>query len=256
MSDILIRDEGGLRRLTLNRPHRRHALTHAMYTQLADALASAEADPAIRVVLLSGSAGHFTGGNDLEEFIQCPPADADAPVLRFLRTLAQFSKPLVAEVRGVAIGIGTTLLMHCDLAYCDSTARFQMPFTALGLCAEGGSTLLLPLMAGPKETNRLLLLGDAFSGAEAQTLGLVNQVLEPDQLSAHVDQVCQRLLTLPPQALRLTKKLLRDVDRARLLEQIDREGEGFIGCLKGPETAEALAAFRDKRAPDGSRGSR
>lgn len=250
MSDILIHTHGPVRQLVLNRPARRNALTHAMYSALTEALQAADADPAIRVIRLSGSAGHFTGGNDLADFQESPPRDLEAPVFRFLEALRTARKPVVADVRGVAIGIGTTLLLHCDLVYCDATARFQMPFASLGLCPEGGSSLLLPGLAGLREASRLLMLCDLFDAEAARQMGLVNAVLPSDALEAEVIRVVQRLCAQPAASLRLTKSLLRRADDGRLAEQMREEALQFMRRLDSPETAEAFAAFREKRAPD------
>lgn len=255
MSDILVHTRGPVRHLVLNRPERRNALTHAMYSALAEALHAADADSDVRVIRISGSAGHFSSGNDLGDFQQSPPRDLDAPVFRFLEALRTARKPIVADVRGVAVGIGTTLLLHCDLVYCDATARFQMPFTSLGLCPEGGSSLLLPYLAGLREASRLFMLGDVFDAETAQRHGIVNAVLPPDRLDADVEAVVQRLCAQPAAAIRLAKSLLRRADDGRLAEHMREEALQFMQRLDSAETAEAIAAFREKRAPDFSRFS-
>jgi len=249
---VLLHDEAGVRRLTLHRPDKRNALTQAMYTALAEALREAATNPAIRVVLLTGSAECFTAGNDIADFRGAFDA-ATSPVVDFLRTLVTFPKPVVAAVAGAAVGIGTTMLLHCDLAYAQDNARFALPFVNLGLCPEGASSLLLPQRAGALLANELLLLGEAFDAATALRAGIINAVV-PDAL-ATAAQKAAAVAAKPPAALAATKALLRQGADPRLAAQMDAEFTRFAALLTGPEAAEATSAFMEKRKPDFSRFS-
>ncbi|MDF3032050.1 MAG: Enoyl-CoA hydratase/isomerase [Moraxellaceae bacterium] len=255
MSDnaVLLAHEGPVLQIRLNRPEKKHALTHAMYEQLHDALRSADADANVRAIHLTGNGDAFTSGNDLKDFAQNPPDDLDAPVFHFLQALQTARKPVVAAVSGVAVGIGTTLLLHCDLVYCDETASFQLPFVNLGLCAEGGSSLLLPLLAGHQKAAELLLLGKPFDAPTAAAIGLVNDVLPAADLQAVSLQRARELAAQPAAAVRLTKALLKRSTQAHLAEVMREEGREFIGRLGSPEAKEAFAAFAEKRRPDFSR---
>ena len=179
MSDILIHLEDGVQTLTLNRAARKNALTGAMYTQMSEALEQAATDPAVRVLVLQGDTAVFCAGNDLNDFLNNPPVGADSPVLRFLRAIASFPKPLLAAVCGPAVGIGTTMLLHCDLVYAGDNAAFSMPFVNLGLCAEGASSLVLAQLMGHQRAAEALLLGEPFYAEAALEAGLINKVLPP-----------------------------------------------------------------------------
>lgn len=252
MSDnpVLVSHDGPILQIRLNRPDKKHALTHAMYEQLHEALQAAERDARVRVILISGVGDAFTSGNDLKDFAQNPPRDLDAPVFHFLESLRTAQKPVVAAVSGVAVGIGTTLLLHCDLVYCDETAVFHLPFANLGLSPEGGSSLLLPLLAGYQKAAELLLLGEAFNAATAASIGLVNAVLPAAELQATALHRAQALAAQPAAALRLTKALLKRSSQAALGEIMKDEGREFIARLSSPEAREALEAFAEKRKPD------
>jgi enoyl-CoA hydratase/carnithine racemase len=247
---ILVHDEAGVRRLTLHRPQKRNALTQAMYAALAEGLREAAATPAIRTVVITGGPDCFTAGNDIADF-RGPFDAATSPVVDFLHTLASFPKPVVAAVAGHAVGIGTTMLLHCDLVYAQESARFALPFVNLGLCPEGASSLLLPQRAGALLANELLLLGEAFDAATAQRAGLVNAVVE-DALAVAV-QKAAALAAKPPAALAATKALLRGPQSASVTAQLDAEFARFAKLLTGPEAAEATAAFLERRPPDFSR---
>ncbi|HEY4037392.1 MAG TPA: enoyl-CoA hydratase-related protein, partial [Burkholderiaceae bacterium] len=190
---ILTETADGIARIQIARPGRKNAITGAMYTALADALTAAEADASVRVILLHGQPDIFSAGNDLEDFLQSPPQGPDAPVFRFMGVLAGAAKPVVAAVNGAAVGIGTTLLLHCDLAYCADDSRFSLPFVNLALCPEFGSSLLLPLSAGYHRAAEKLLLGDPASAEEALEMGLVNRVLPPAEVLSHARRQCERL---------------------------------------------------------------
>lgn len=235
----------------INRPERKNALTHAMYTSLADALERAENDATIRCTLFTGSADCFTAGNDLSDFAAGLPDDFEStPVGRFLFGLANASKPVVAAVNGPAVGIGTTMLLHCDLVFAGSNTRFQMPFANLGLCPEGGSSLLLPMWLGRARASELLMLGGAFDADRAETLGLINRVCQPEATEHTALETCRQLAAQPPAAIRATKALLNRPNAENLSQTLLAEGALFGERLKSAEAAEAFTAFQQKRKPD------
>lgn len=243
----------GVFRIEMARPEKKNALTAAMYQVLADALARADADPAVRVILIHGSGGSFTAGNDLADFLATPPLDDGAPVFRFIKGFAALEKPFVAAVEGVAVGVGTTMLLHCDLAYAGASARFALPFANLGLVPEAASSLLLPLRAGYARAAELLMLGEAFSAQTALELGIVNAVLPDGQVLDHALERCRNLTTQPAASLRLTKQLMKRSQRALIDETMRVEADVFRERLVSPEAKEAFAAFFEKRKPDFSR---
>lgn len=241
--------------LTLNRGSRKNALTLAMYEQLTAELNRATEDQQIRAVIIRGADGAFTSGNDLTDFMKSPPQSIDTPVFHFLKGILEFPKPLIAAVNGPAIGIGTTLLLHCDLVYADETALFQLPFIRLGLVPEAGASLLLPKLAGHRRAAELLMFGEKFSSQEAREIGLINEVVEPESLFKRAQERAEKLAQLPPEAMRQTKELLKRPVRDTLAEVMLTEGEIFMKRLTSPETAEAIQAFFMKRPPDFSRFS-
>src|SRR5476649_571278 len=203
--DIITEHVDGVLCITINRPARKNALTAAMYQDMADAFFDAENDPAVRVVLIRAVGDTFSAGNDLEDFMKAPPANQDAPVFQFLRRISTAQKPVVAAVTGGAVGIGTTMLLHCDLVYAASTAKFALPFVQLGLCPEAASSLLLPRIAGYQRAAEKLLLGEPFDAAEALAMGIVNKVLPPAELLAYATAQARKLIALPAASLRVTK---------------------------------------------------
>ena len=235
------------------RPEKKNALTADMYRALADALAAAEADPAVRVILISGAGGNFTAGNDLADFLDHPPMDEDAPVFRFLNAFSTLQKPFVAAVEGVAVGVGTTVLLHCDLVYAGASARFALPFANLGLTPEAASSLLLPLRAGHARAAEMLMLGEVFSAQTALETGIVNAVLPDGQVLAHALERCRKLSTQPAASLRLTKQLMKRAQQALVRETMSTEADIFRQRLVSPEAKEAFAAFFEKRKPDFSK---
>jgi enoyl-CoA hydratase/carnithine racemase len=244
MSDLILTDlADGILRLQINRPEKKNALTAGMYADLADALEHADGDPAVRVVLIHGHPQVFTAGNDLADFMAAPPAGEDAPVLRFLRAISGAALPIVAAVDGPAVGVGTTLLLHCDLVYAGEGARFQLPFVNLALVPEAGSTLLLPATAGYRRAAELLLLGEPFSAAQAQQYGLVNEVAADGETVAAAVQAASKLAAKPPAALRLTKQLMKQPAAEAVATQIQEEARHFETQLRSPEAAEAFKAF-------------
>ena len=228
-------------------------MTGEMYEAVARHLREASADKAVRAVLFTGAGSAFTAGNDLKDFGDPKFARPDSPVVSFMQSLATFDKPVVAAVNGMAVGIGVTMLLHCDLVYVADSATFSMPFVNLGLVPEFGSTLLLPAIAGRVRAAELLLLGRPFLAAEAVVLGIVNAVLPAAELMAHAQSVARAFNVLPPGAVRDTKKLLREALATPVQEAIMREAGVFGPRLAGPEAREAIAAIREKRKPDFSR---
>jgi enoyl-CoA hydratase/carnithine racemase len=252
---VVVETADGLTRIELARPEKKNAITTAMYEQMATALEDAETRADVRVVLLHGHPQIFTAGNDLEDFMKHPPQDDSAPVFRFMRAVLTFEKPLLAAVTGVAVGIGTTLLLHCDLAYAADNAQFSLPFVNLGLCPEFGSSLLFPQMAGYHRAAEKLMLGDPMSAADALELGLVNRLLPPDEVIGYALKQAARLSALPPGALRTTKRLMRAPMAAALQAQIAEESRQFARLLQSAEAREAFSAFFERRKPDFSRSS-
>ena len=243
----------GVATIEIARPEKKNAITGAMYHAMAAALDAAKADGAVRAVLISGQPGIFTSGNDLEDFMQRPAQSEDSPVLQFMRALLQCDKPVVTAVTGAAIGIGTTMLLHCDFVYVSDEARLAMPFVSLGLVPEFASSLIVPQLMGNVRAAEKLLLGDPFSGADAVECGIANAVLPASEVVKHARRVAERFNALPPGAVRATKRLLRRHRAATLLETIAVEGEVFGARLQSPEAKEAFSAFFEKRKPDFSR---
>ncbi len=247
---ILYRVENGVATLEIDRPERKNALTQEMYRSLCQGLDSAAADDDVRAVLIVGQPGIFTAGNELTEFIMNPPTDAESPVLRFMLGLARMEKPVVAAVTGHAVGIGVTLLLHCDLVYVATDARLTMPFVNLGLVPEFASSLLLPLLAGHVRAADMLLLGTPIAAGDAVAMGLANMAVPEEQVVDVAREVAERFNTLPPAGVRDSKRLMKQA-RARLVEQtILEEAKIFGARLGGPEVREAVGAFFEKRTPD------
>ncbi len=245
----------GVATIEIARPEKKNALTTAMYQAMADALRAANADGAVRAVLITGQPGIFTSGNDLEDFMQRPPGQGgsnvgDSPVFQFMQALIDCEKPVVAAVTGAAIGVGTTMLLHCDLVYISDEARLVMPFTSLGLVPEFASSLLLPQIVGRVRAAEKLLLGDPFTGADAVECGLANAVLPAGEVLNHARRVAERFNGLPPGAVRNAKRLLRAPQREAVLQTIRAEGAVFAQALQSPEAKEAFQAFFQKRRPD------
>lgn len=247
---VLVTQEDGVMEIRINRPDRKNALTHGMYDALTTALVAADTDPAVRVALITGTEDCFTAGNDMVEFLQNPPAGDDSPVMRFLAQLLAQEKPLVAAVNGPAVGVGTTLLLHCDLVYCARSARLQMPFVSLGLCPEAGSSLLLPMIMGHPRAAELLMLSETFSGEEAVNLGIANAVFEDEDYLAEARGRALRLARQPAASVRLTKAFLRGPTREAVAAHMKLEGDNFLARLGSPEAREAMTAFMEKRKPD------
>lgn len=238
-------------RVTLNRPTKKNALTRAMYVTLATALAEAEADAAIRVVLFSGGPAAFTAGNDLNDFLA---VGRDlTPATQFITALSQATKPMVAAVNGVAVGIGATMLLHCDLVYVGRTASLAFPFLNLALVPEAGSTVLLPAAIGLPRATKLLYFGDKISGDEAADLGMVTEAVDDEKVQEHAARQAHLLAQRAPQALMQTRALIRGPFAAAVAEANQRELDGFARLLDSVEAREALTAVKEKRPPDFSK---
>lgn len=253
MDQILTEKRDGILRIEINRPDKKNALTAAMYQAMADAIKSAEADNKVRVVLIHGKADLFTAGNDLQDFLDNPPRDENRPVFQFLYGISQAQKPIVAAVAGPAVGVGTTMLLHCDLVYAAPNARLQLPFVNLALVPEAGSSLLLPALMGYQRAAELLLLGEPFTAQKAKEIGLVTEVVPEDQLFDTAMAQAKKLAAKPAASLRLTKRLMKQGQMAAVAQQIKLESTHFGERLNSPEAKEAFSAFLEKRKPDFSR---
>ncbi len=238
----------GVQVIELNRPDKKNAFTGAMYDQLREALIAADADASVKVILLTGAGNAFSAGNDLKDFLQSPPESADAPPFAFLKALAGVKKPVVAAVNGVAVGVGVTLLFHCDLVYAQESARFAFPFVALGLVPEGASSLLLPRLVGHQRASEILLFGDPISASEAHALGLVNRVIGDQPVLDFALAQALRLTQLPLGAVARTKALLKHP--AEVQERIQLEAEAFVERTQSAAAKEAFSAFLEKRKPN------
>lgn len=250
MTDILIHQEAGISTITFNRLDKKNSITSAMYAALADALEAAAQDSATRVVVFQGHESIFSAGNDIADFLNKPPATADAPVFRFLRALSGFAKPVVAAVCGPAVGIGTTLLLHCDLVYAGDNAAFSMPFVNLGLCPEAASSLLATQLLGHHRAAEALLLGEPFMAEAALEVGLVNRVVPPTEANALAQAVARKLAAKPMASLLETKRLMKKGQAALVQAQMSEEATSFGRMLREPAAREAFGAFMEKRKPD------
>jgi enoyl-CoA hydratase/carnithine racemase len=237
-----------VRTLTFNRPQKKNAFTHAMYEASTEALYRANMDPTVRVVVLTGAGNTFTAGNDIGDFLEQPPTGEDSSVFRFLRMLVNYEKPVVAAVDGAAVGIGTTMLLHCDYVVATDRTRFVMPFINLGVCPEGASSLLLPRYAGMALATELLMFGDPFDAATAQRAGFVSRVVPEAQLQEVATERARALAAKPAEALKVTKRLLREPMRAEVNATLRREGAEFLKRLNSDEAREALMAFMSRKA--------
>jgi enoyl-CoA hydratase/carnithine racemase len=253
MSDILTHIDAGVMTITFNRLDKKNSITGAMYAAMAEALAQATADPAVRVVVFQGHESIFSAGNDIGDFLNQPPSTQESPVFRFLRGIATFEKPLIAAVAGPAVGIGTTMLFHCDLVYAGDNAAFSMPFVNLGLCPEAASSLLAPRMFGYHRAAEALLMGEPFFAEAAQEVGLVNRVVPPTEVNGYAQAQARKLAAKPLSSLIATKRLMKGGDQQAVLQKMDEEGQSFGRMLQEPAAKEAFGAFMDKRKPDFSK---
>ncbi|MBL4906922.1 MAG: crotonase/enoyl-CoA hydratase family protein [Sneathiella sp.] len=255
MSDrVIVTIKDGIQKLTINRADKKNALTQEMYAVLANSLNTAEKDADIRVSVITGTADSFTSGNDLMDFLQNPSSDEEKPVIQFLHALANIRKPLIAAVNGLAVGIGTTMLLHCDLVYASEDATFSLPFVNLALVPEAASSMLLPKMLGHQRAAELLMLGDTFTPQKALEFGIINEIVVPEKLEETSMAAAAKLAAKAPEALRLTKSLMKG-DTDLVLKQMQAEGEVFGTRLTSPEAREAMQAFMERRLPDFSKFS-
>jgi len=247
---VLIERNGGVLTLTMNRADKKNALTQNMYGAMADAIKSAQEDAQVRAVVIQGSDTCFTSGNDVSDFVNSPRSDTKSPVYHFLRAICHAEKPLIAAINGPAVGVGVTMLLHCDLVFVADNARLKMPFVNLGLCPEAGSSFLLPRLLGHLRAAELLLLGEEISGQRATEIGLANRALPAGAAVLQAAQeAAQRISEQPPGSVKLTKQLIKQ-GVAQIAEQtMDAEGDHFTQLLAGPEAREALTAFLEKRKP-------
>ena len=253
MKHILTETKDGIARIEINRPEKKNALTAAMYQSMADAIHAAETDARVRVVLIHGKSDLFTAGNDLQDFLDNPPREESRPVFQFLHGISQAQKPIVAAVAGAAVGIGTTMLLHCDLVYAAPNARLQLPFVNLGLVPEAASSLLLPALAGYQRAAELLLLGEPFSAQQAQDMGLVTAVVAEDALLETALAQAKKLAQKPAVSVRLTKQLMKRSFAAAMAQQMGLEIAHYGELLGAPAAKEAFTAFFEKRKPDFSK---
>ena len=235
--------------LTMNRADKRNALSADMYRAMADALAAHRDDDDVKVLLIKGEGEHFTAGNDLGQFAQVNDKTQLKDTLDFMQQLAAFPQPVVAQVRGMAVGIGTTLLLHCDFVYCDSSSFFSLPFINLALVPEYASSLILPAAVGHRKAAEWLMLGEGFGAEEALQHGLVNKVVASDKLEAQCQQTVTALCQKPRVAMRQTKALMKH-NASQVSGQIEKEIDVFVEQLKSDAAKEAFSAFLEKRKPD------
>ena len=251
MGYIEVEQVEAVMRIAINRPEKKNALTSEMYNALADAFERAESDKSVRVILLYGKGDAFTGGNDLQDFMEKPwKGQATPPAVRFINIVAHAKKPIVAAVHGLVVGVGTTILLHCDLVYAAAESRFIMPFIALGIVPEAASTVLLPLLVGRQRASELFMLGSPLTAQRAFEIGIVNAVLSPEQLFPTAIAVTQVLAEKPAAALRACKELMKRPYAAEVERALREEVEVIAERLESPETREALNAFLEKRKPD------
>lgn len=245
---VLIEDAGAVRLVRMNRPDKKNALTSVMYAAMADALAEANRLPQVHCVLIAGSGGAFCAGNDLHDFQNAAEEDEglSEPILRFLHALAGFRKPLLAAVRGPAVGIGTTMLLHCDYAVAAADARFATPFVNLGLIPEAASSLLAPRLMGQRRAFALLVMGEPLDAPAALACGLVNTIVAAADVDAEAMAAAQRIARLPPEAVAATRQLMRGSPE-ELMARIDEEADYFRVRLQSEEAQAAFKAFFERK---------
>ena len=253
MTHIVTETKDRVLRIEIARLEKKNALTQDMYRAMSQALADADADAQVRAILIHGTRDCFTAGNDLKDFLERPPHTGPAASFDFISALPKVAKPLIAAVGGVAVGVGTTMLLHCDLVYASPKARFQMPFVPLGLVPEAASSLLLPMVAGYQRAAELLMLGQPFSAEKALAAGFVTEIVPEEKLLEHARNAAIAVAALPPASVRLTKQLMKRQLGAAIASQMQEEGRLFAERLQSGEAKEAMHAFFEKRKPDFSR---
>ena len=253
MSEILTHIDAGVMTVTFNRLDKKNSITSSMYAAMADAVEQARTDASVKVVVFQGHETIFSAGNDIGDFLNQPPSTKESPVFRFLRGISTLEKPVLAAVAGPAVGIGTTMLFHCDLVYAGDNAAFSMPFVNLGLCPEAASSLLAPRMFGYHRAAEALLLGEPFFAEAAQEVGLVNRVVPPTEVNAVAQAQARKLAAKPLSSLIETKRLMKGGTQQEVLQKMDEEGQSFGRMLREPAAREAFGAFMEKRKPDFSK---
>ncbi|MBC7610133.1 MAG: enoyl-CoA hydratase [Polaromonas sp.] len=248
--EILTHLDAGVMTLTINRLARKNSINAAMYGAMADVLEAADLDASVRAMVIQGHESIFSAGNDISDFLNKPSSTPDAPVFRFMHGISSFSKPIVAAVCGPAVGIGTTLLLHCDLIYAGDNAAFSMPFVNLGLCPELASSYLVPQLMGYPRAAEALLLGEPFSAETALEMGLINRIVPPPEVSALAQQQARKLAAKPLSSLIETKRLMKKGAASIVTERIVEENASFGRLLSAPAAREAFTAFMEKRKPD------
>jgi enoyl-CoA hydratase/carnithine racemase len=253
MSNIKIELKDRVLRIEIARLDKKNALTQDMYRAMREALAEADASAEARAILLHGARDCFTSGNDLKDFLARDPHAGPAESFKFINALPKVAKPLIAAVGGAAVGVGTTMLLHCDFVYASPSARFQMPFVPLGVVPEAASSLLLPMVAGYQRAAELLLLGQPFSAEKALAAGFVTEIVPEAELLERARSAALAVAALPPASVRLSKALMKRPLLQAIASQMEEEGRVFSERLQSPESKEAMSAFLEKRKPDFSR---
>lgn len=245
---VIVTDEGAIRTIRMNRPEKKNALTSVMYDAMAEAIETAGGSSPIRCILICGAPGAFSAGNDLGDFMKAATGGEGLgnAVLRFLYSLARAERPLVSAVQSVAVGIGTTMMLHCDYAVAATDARFSTPFVALGLVPEAGSSLIAPRVMGHRRAFELLVMGKPLSGEEAKAVGLVNQVAPADQVEAEAMKAARAIATLPPEGVAISRRLMKGTPD-EVVKRIDEEAEAFRKRLASPEARAAFTAFLSRK---------
>ncbi|MFZ3161206.1 MAG: enoyl-CoA hydratase [Rhodoferax sp.] len=249
-TDLLIDTADGVATLTIHRVAKKNSFTTAMYAGMAEVLEQAQADASVRVLVIQGHETIFSAGNDIADFLQAPPTTLEAPVFRFMRAISGFSKPIVAAVCGPAVGIGTTMLFHCDLVYAGDNAAFSMPFVNLGVCPEAASSLLAPQRMGYGRAAEALLLGEPFLAEAALEMGLISRIVPPAEVNALARRQAQKLAAKPLTSLLATKRLMKQGQASLVAQRMAEEGTLFGRMLAEPPAQEAFSAFLEKRKPD------
>lgn len=245
MSEVVVNHSGAILTLSFNRPAKLNAITHEMYQTLARTLKSAAEDFGIRVVVFRGEGEHFTAGNDIGDFLNNPPIDGASPVIQFLTEIYNFPKPILCGIKGNAVGIGTTMLLHTDINICSPTAKFSMPFVSLGLVPEAGSSLLFSKMAGHQVASRIFLTGESFDAEFAREIGLVSEIV--DDVDATLTRYAEKIADQPPGSVLQTKALLKSADHEKVGAVMKAEAELFALALQSDEAREAFFKFMAKK---------
>jgi len=253
VNEILIDRSDGVMTLTMNRLEKKNSLTRAMYAAMAEALAQADTDEALRAVVIQGHETIFSAGNDIGDFLNRLATGQESPAFQFLRAISVFSKPLLAAVCGPAVGIGTTMLFHCDLVYAGDNAAFSMPFVNLGLCPEAASSHLAPQRMGYGRAAEALLLGEPFLAEAALEMGLISRIVPPSEAAALAQRQARKLAVKPLASLIETKRLMKKTQASIVAERLVEEGASFARLLTEPAAREAFTAFIEKRKPDFSK---